>query len=676
MFGQANSSGLLRLPKKSVHYISIAQMINLLVELVIIILIFGLVSISLSGWGVATVRILNLPAKHFFDGHLVFIGLSSVLLLTDFLHWFMPVNWLMSTIICLAGLCLALTLGRTRLTNSISYITHKIKVFPLLSLTGALLVLLFATKVFDLSAHGDTGLYHLPTISWLNQHPIVAGLGNLHFRLAFNQSYFSFAALLNIYPIWNHGYAVANLYIFIVAVLTAVQCVATLQHHKTLVSVLLLTLFANVLQGPISSAPDFTIFLLQINLFLLAFQLFKNENADPAKSLASLVTLVILAITCITIKLSSLVFCVAILAVAMIKYRRLLINNNTVLIRIAIFCGTVLLNHIAISYVLSGYPLYPSSIGSGLSAFWGIPLESVIREQDWIYSWARSPDALPQAVLQDWAWLNPWLHSLPAPVWLPLLIAGLFFCGYAVRGYCKKVMPNATLELNILFIPLWAALIFWFFTAPDARFIGAVPSLILFLTAYLFITSLNIKDLALTKTAKFLLTFIGGLFLILVLMYSLHLGTGLGLVRSLRLQPLIKAIGDAGVNQQFISLAGLTLLMVCYTRVITTVKLNRLFSSTLNLVITGCWFWAAGSYMGLKLPLTSAWAITPSVETRVVTTESGLILRTPVQGDACWLTALPCTPYFDKNLKQVDIQLSHIIKFSDGFMTAQPTLGQ
>ena len=159
-------------------------------------------------------------------------------------------------------------------------------------------------------------------------------------------------------------------------------------------------------------------------------------------------------------------------------------------------------------------------------------------------------------------------------------------------------------------------------------------------------------------------------------MYALHLGTGLGLVRSLRLQPLIKAIGDAGVNQQFISLAGLTLLMVCYTRVIPTVKLNRLFSSTLNLVITGCWFWAACNYMGLKLTHTSTWAITPSVETRVVTTDSGLILRTPIEGDACWLTALPCTPYFDKNLKQVDLQLNHIIKFSDGFMTARPALGQ
>ena len=648
-------------------------MINLIVELAIIILIFGLVSISLIGWGFTTISVLNLPAKHFFDGHLIFIGLSSVLLLTDFLHWWMPINWLMSTIIFVAGLCFAITLGRTRLTNSISGLTHKIKVFPLLLLACALLVLMFATKIFDLSAHGDAGLYHLPTISWLNQHPLVAGLGNLHFRLAFNQSYFSLAALLNFYPIWNHGYAFTNFYISIISVLTTVQCVASLQHHKTLVSVLLLLLFANFLQAAISTAPDFTIFLFQINIFLLVFQLFKTESTEHDKSLAHLVTLAILAITCITIKLSSLIFCISILAVVAVKYRRLLINNNTVLVKITAFCGVVLLNHVAISYILSGYPLYPSSIGSRWSASWGIPLESVKREQDWIYSWARLPDALPQTVLQDWAWLMPWLHSLPAPVWLPLLIAGLLFCGYAVRVLYQKIVPQANRDLNILYLPLLASMIFWFFTAPDARFIGAVPSLILFLSSYLFITTIRIRELTFSRKTKALLAAMSAVFFMLVLMYTLHLGTGLGLVRLLHLQPLIKAVGDAGINQQFISLAVLTLLMVCYTRFVHKVNLNRLFSSTLNLVITVCWFLGVCNYMGLKFPLPSQWATIPTIESRVLTTDSGLILRVPVEGDACWLTALPCTPYFDKNLKQVDIQLGKIIQLNGGFITAQPT---
>jgi len=651
-------------------------MINLLGELAIIILICGLVSISLIGWGLATVRVLHLPTQHFFTGQFIFIGLSSVLLMTNFWHWFFPINWLLSTIICISGLGFAVFLNGTHLKNSISCVVKKITAFPLLSLTGGLLVLIFATKAFEPNTHGDAGLYHLPTISWLNQYSTVAGLGNLHFRLAFNQSSFSFAALLNIYPIWNHGYAFTNFYLLIITILSVAQSIASLQHDKNLVSVLLLILFANILQTPLSTAPDFTIFLFQISIFILAFQLFKAKDTDSSKSLANLVTLALLATTCITIKLSSVIFCLSILAIVIVRYRRLLINNNSVLVRTTLFCGAVLFNHTAISYVLSGYPLYPSSLGSRWSAFWGIPLESVTREQDWIYSWARLPDALPQTVLQDWAWLKPWLHSLPATAWLPILIASLLFCGLAVRGYYKQTVLYANRELYILYAPLLAALLFWFLTAPDARFIGAVPSLILFLSSYLLMATLNIRDLTLSKRTKALLVVSGVLCLIVIFMYSLHLGTGLGLVRLLHLQPFIKAVGEVGVNQQFIILACLSLLMVCYARFARNFHLHYLFSTTLNLAITVGWFLAAFSYMGLKLPLASAWAIPPNIETRVLTTDSGLNLRIPIHGDACWLVPLPCTPYFDKNLKQLDIQLSETIKFSNGFMTTQPTSRQ
>jgi len=278
--------------------------------------------------------------------------------------------------------------------------------------------------------------------------------------------------------------------------------------------------------------------------------------------------------------------------------------------------------------------------------------------------------------LQDWAWLTPWFHALPATAWLPILMASLLFCGLAMRGYYKQTVLYANRELYILYAPLLAALLFWFLTAPDARFIGAVPNLILFLSSYLFIATLNIRDLTLSKRTKALLFVSGVLCLIVIFMYSLHLGTGLGLVRLLHLQPFIKAVGEVGVNQQFIILVCLSLLIVCYARFARNFHLHYLFSTMLNLAITVGWFLAAFSYMGLKLPLASAWAIPPYVETRVLTTDSGLILRTPIHGDACWLAPLPCTPYFDKNLKQLDIQLSETNKFSNGFMTTQPASRQ
>ena len=62
----------------------------------------------------------------------------------------------------------------------------------------------------------DDGLYHFNSIRWLNEYPIVLGLGNLHSRLAFNQSFFAYVAYLNIYPVFNHGYNLANSFLWLV----------------------------------------------------------------------------------------------------------------------------------------------------------------------------------------------------------------------------------------------------------------------------------------------------------------------------------------------------------------------------------------------------------------------------------------------------------------------------
>jgi len=68
-----------------------------------------------------------------------------------------------------------------------------------------------------LSNNFDSGLYHFGSIRWLNEYPIVPGLANVHWRLAMNQSYFGFLSLVNIYPLWNKGYAVGGLFLLYLA---------------------------------------------------------------------------------------------------------------------------------------------------------------------------------------------------------------------------------------------------------------------------------------------------------------------------------------------------------------------------------------------------------------------------------------------------------------------------
>ena len=48
----------------------------------------------------------------------------------------------------------------------------------------------------------DTGFYHLSSIKWASLYPVVPGLGNVHGRLAFNSTFFLYAAMLDVGP-WN-----------------------------------------------------------------------------------------------------------------------------------------------------------------------------------------------------------------------------------------------------------------------------------------------------------------------------------------------------------------------------------------------------------------------------------------------------------------------------------------
>ena len=63
---------------------------------------------------------------------------------------------------------------------------------------------------------------------------------------------------------------------------------------------------------------------------------------------------------------------------------------------------------------------------------------------------------------------------------LLLVGADLFFILRSSQNFLEK-------RLFALFIPFVAAIIFWFFTAPDWRFLGAIPQLFIGLSGWIFL---------------------------------------------------------------------------------------------------------------------------------------------------------------------------------------------
>ena len=79
-----------------------------------------------------------------------------------------------------------------------------------LAIIVLLLALWIANRALGPLQNGDTGLYHMGAVIWAASYPIVPGLGNLHERLAFNSTFFLYAAMLGVGPWAEKSHYLAN----------------------------------------------------------------------------------------------------------------------------------------------------------------------------------------------------------------------------------------------------------------------------------------------------------------------------------------------------------------------------------------------------------------------------------------------------------------------------------
>jgi hypothetical protein len=165
--------------------------------------------------------------------------------------------------------------------------------------------------------------------------------------------------------------------------------------------------------------------------------------------------------------------------------------ETRVFLRVLTLSSSMILVWCLESVVLSGAPLYPSTIGY-IHVGWAIPIEKVAEEAKWVYSWARQPGTHPSNVLGNWNWLRPWFSRLlsnsTADVVMPVGVSGLF-CAITVAIGCFKRESRLRCSEWAILLPSLIGLIYWFFTAPDPRFahalffVTAMCSILLFLSS-------------------------------------------------------------------------------------------------------------------------------------------------------------------------------------------------
>lgn len=411
--------------------------------------------------------------------------------MTQVTHLFLPITWQLSALILLPGLILWTIhywSDSTKPSSSKRAIFVRVFQYPFISLILGLVGIALLTKAMQVPGNFDSGLYHFASIRWANEYAAVPGLGNLHGRLAFNQSIFDLYALLNFFPLWNKGYALGFLLIMLLTGITIFE--AHLEGYAGGWWALLIcsiALASTIGQLP-SPTPDPIIALLQISIFVTLLGVLLEQDQNGLKASSHFAALFCLCTLICTVKLSSIVFALLMLIVGTLHaYRQQIIAKRLTLYCTAL-CAALIVSHVLHGIVTSGVPFYPSSLGTGLELDWQVLPEKIRNELDWVYSWARNPHQDPALVLGNWRWLKSWIiHLLPIAAWvyfgLSALFIGLYFFTKAGQ---TKLLTN---RLQLLYVPLVLSILFWFFTAPDWRFLGSIPQLFLAVTGWILFSS-------------------------------------------------------------------------------------------------------------------------------------------------------------------------------------------
>jgi hypothetical protein len=483
-------------------------MLKLTTDLVVLLCVLGTTAVVLMGWGNLTWRILGVSRPSKVSVLTIWLGFCIVVGCLEFIHLFVPIDWRVTVGVTIVGLLGQAGLFKSKpallepkalyRSNAIGLVMIAISAiqrYRWRSLAAMVVIITWCLRAMETPTMYDSGLYHFGSIRWLNEYPIVPGLGNLHWRLALNQSYFGFLALLNFAPYWGKGYATGGLFLLLLSAFTLIE--TGLAQSRIWRWVFGGTLFSYLclLSGSIANPmPDSAVALLQIAIFSLLSGSFSTRDF-PTKyasdELARIqIVVILLALTIVTVKLSSLAFAgiSLMLTLASVCSPKLQRSKYTLPLNFAVLLVSILFAlHVARSYLLSGAPFFPSPFGGAWSLPWALEDGVAHNESQLIYSWAkRAGIAVPGDVPAGFGWLTEWLRTLPIMLKCSIVFGSVLLVSTIL--YQSKCAGKSIAGWYWLGTPIFGALLFWFFTAPDPRFLGAIGFLYFAWTAHMFLS--------------------------------------------------------------------------------------------------------------------------------------------------------------------------------------------
>lgn len=173
-----------------------------------------------------------------------------------------------------------------------------------------LLTLWLANRAMAAEMNSDAGLYHLTTVRWLTEYPIVPGLGNLYGRLAFNSSYFLFMGALQLGPWEEQAQHVAVYFVILIlslqigwsgySVLRGSRPASTQELFRL---VLIPALVRKMWAGIHEAEPDLAMWVLGVVIVDQLISLVQDRRHGRARSISACVVF-LMACAAVTVRLS------------------------------------------------------------------------------------------------------------------------------------------------------------------------------------------------------------------------------------------------------------------------------------------------------------------------------------------------------------------------------------
>ncbi len=273
-----------------------------------------------------------------------------------------------------------------------------------------------ALTILGLSYHGstvlvdayDTGLYHQQAISWLSHFGLVKGLTWLHFRLGWPSSWFALAAVLNHGPMEGRGSGMVGEFAVVLVLVHLLSKVHRIFAERMrpadwylLAAYPILLAAAWYWHFDLSIGTDVPGWTLTVLIGWTA--LVVGRSQPDARPFLVPMIVAALAVAC---KLTVIPLIPAGLLFAIAHARGRWLNREWITLG-AVAVAVPVLTLVAANLIISGCPLYPSTLGC-LTTSWSIPLAmaqyvtSDIRDASrWL--------GIPGSEIHGYRWLAYWV---------------------------------------------------------------------------------------------------------------------------------------------------------------------------------------------------------------------------------------------------------------------------